>query len=191
MKKVIRNMFVMIDMDKQWKFNMIEKKGLSQIVATVLIILITVSAASFIAGFLVPFVKNNLDSTECFNYRDYFTFDNEFGYNCYESRAENYYKISVSAKTDNSDLEEGITGLGLAFINDDDSEVFLIEEGTPPSGVRMLSDYNALLSLPKSGELRSYNYSSDKIFNSAKIYSILKSGRECEVSDTIEIGVCD
>ena len=39
-----------------WKFKMTNKRGLSAVVATVLLILITIVGVGIIAGFVVPFV---------------------------------------------------------------------------------------------------------------------------------------
>ena len=46
------------------------KKGLSTVVATMLIILLTLTAGSILITIVVPYVKNSLDSTECFKFRD-------------------------------------------------------------------------------------------------------------------------
>ena len=44
----------------------INKKGVSTIVSTVLILLITVSAIAIISTILIPYVKKSLSSTDCF-----------------------------------------------------------------------------------------------------------------------------
>lgn len=71
------------------------KRGLSEVVATMLTVLITIAAISFIASLVIPFVRNGLSSsTECFPAKDYFKFDDSQGYNCYDSAGR--YALSVT-----------------------------------------------------------------------------------------------
>src|SRR3989344_5792844 len=65
------------------------KKGLSPIIATVLLILLTVSAATFISVYLFEWFPDEFEKTKCNNYIDYFYFNNEFGFNCYENSGNN------------------------------------------------------------------------------------------------------
>lgn len=63
---------------------MFGKKGLSAVVATVSLVLLTFAAVVVISSFIIPLVRDNLnEGTECSAYRDYFFFEEEFGYNCY------------------------------------------------------------------------------------------------------------
>ncbi len=166
------------------------KKGLSQIIATVLLILLTVSAAVFIANFLVPWYRGQLDSTECFTYRDYFSFEDEFGYNCYKKNTPNNYLISVTAKTELNETQQNVVGFGLALLSGGESIVLTVMDNTLPSGIFMNSNLSANLTIPKSGEVRTYYHNNSMVFESAKIYPILKSGRKCEASNTIKLAQC-
>ena len=75
---------------------MMKRKGLSEVVSTVLMVLITIAAVAFVANLAIPFVKNNLQhSTECLSARDYFKFDDSLGYNCYDQTG--LYGFSVQA----------------------------------------------------------------------------------------------
>ena len=58
-----------------------KKKALSDVVATVLIILLTVIAGAIIAQFIVPYVKDSLaESSECLDYNNgYFQFEEKIG----------------------------------------------------------------------------------------------------------------
>ena len=168
-----------------------KKRGLSQVVATVLLILITVAAAVIIASFIIPWIRGGLESTECFNYRDYFTFENDFGYNCYnEYSGMNNYLISISAKSGLNETQENVVGFDLAFIKKGDSVVLTVKNGDSPLYILMNSDPRSALYLPKSGEIRTYYYNNSDVFKSAKIYPILSSGRKCEPSDTVVITKC-
>ena len=67
-----------------FNYDGIKKKGISEVVATMLLVLLAVLGVTIIAGFVVPYIKDNLSSTGCFKARDYYKFDNSFGFNCYE-----------------------------------------------------------------------------------------------------------
>ncbi len=176
-----------------------EKRGLSQVVATVLLILITVAAAVIIAGFIIPWIRGGLNSTECFNYKDYFTFENDYGYNCYRGYTDldSTYLISITAKSGLNETQENVVGFGLALIKQGDSTVLTVNGGDSPAtmGIFMNSDIEAGiegdLALPKSGEVRTYYYNNSNTFESARVYPILKSGRKCEPSDTVAITECE
>ena len=75
---------------------MINRNGLSEVVSTVLIVLITIAAVAFVANLAIPFVRNNLQSsTECLSSQGYFTFDDTQGYDCYDQNG--LYGFSVQA----------------------------------------------------------------------------------------------
>ena len=55
------------------------RKGISPVVATLLIVFVTVAAVTLVAKFIVPLVTNNLnEGTECVDYSDYFYFEEDF-----------------------------------------------------------------------------------------------------------------
>src|SRR3989338_4613044 len=153
----------------KWK-----KRGVSTIIATVLIILLTIAAAALLAQFIVPYVKDSLSgSTECLNYRDYFQFkekagNNKENYNCYQlsgsSELTKFYGASISAVGNDSSLD--IKGFNLVFIKSDGSTkpVRVIEEGKARSGseegIKNLDPSSSNLKIPKTGETYTYSYNS-------------------------------
>ncbi len=79
------------------------KKAISGVIATVLVLLITVVAAGILISFILPFVQKNLvSSTECLDYKDYLKFDSSVGYTCYDDAG--LHGFSVRAMT----LEAGV-----------------------------------------------------------------------------------
>ena len=66
---------------------------------------------------------------------------------------------------------------------------FSMEKGKKYFATSILISSN--LYLPKSGEVRTYYYNNSDIFESARVYPILKSGRKCELSDTVVITECE
>ncbi len=175
---------------------MSNRKGLSAVVATVLILLITLSLAAIIAQIIIPFVKDSLkQSTECVPYQTHFSFDSSFGYNCYKIDGNNFvYKISVKAASAESSIDDEIACFNLVIGSDGSSKVMGIKPGITGSctvgGIRNLENTcpanPGVLIIPKVGEVRSYTYTSDKILKSLEIGSLLFSGRACEVSDSIK-----
>lgn len=169
----------------------IQKRGLSTIVATVLIILITIIAIISIAQFAIPFVRNNLQrSTECTNYQNYYKFDESFSLNCYEQQGSSYV-TKLSIRRDNEEnLNSNIAGFNVVLINDDSSKPLEFRETSLPSSVLKLS--TSTLNLPKPGESLSYSFnpSSSTIYTKAEVYPVLKNGRICSISDKINLIKC-
>ena len=78
------------------------KKGISAIVATVLIILITVAAVTIIWAAIIPMIKDNLSgSTVCFDASAALSVSRD--YSCYNS-SSNVTRIQVKRTTGNFDL---------------------------------------------------------------------------------------
>ncbi len=82
------------------------KKGISAVVATVLIILITVAAVTIIWAAIIPMVKTQLDrGTICLDAMSQVTLENK-GYTCYENSTG-----SVKFQVGHGASEIGLTGL--------------------------------------------------------------------------------
>ncbi len=158
-------------------------RGISTIVATVLMILITLAAFAILAGFIVPFVRDTLqESTSCLDYRDYFTFVEEFDgvrYNCFDVSNQG---ISVKAK--NLDEEIDVKEFGLVFGTEGDSKSVGLDE------LRVLGSAVEKRA-PNPGETITYVYETNVRYDTIDIYPILKSGDACEVTDSIKIVNCD
>jgi len=184
---------------------MIKKRGISPVIATVFIVMMTVAAASIIYAIVIPFVKNNLvKSSECVPYSDYYKFDTSFGFNCYQRKPSGdiIYGVSVKANTANN-LPENVAGFALRFMtkegiakrvnvkeggnaSTEGGKVWLLNESANPKGI------NPILQIPKRGEIKPYAYNSTEsgIFGSVEIYPILKSERICEKTDSVNIVEC-
>jgi len=186
------------------------KKGVSTIVAAVLLILLTISAVVLLLSFIKPFVENNLKrSTECLPYKEYFQFEERFvnnsgsyNYNCYKSPVSpdtNYLTgIMVKAGTNLSGEEmKNLKGFVLVFKKDSASESIQVTDGRTVSsssgGIRILGDPATVtaITINKPGEMITYVYDSSNQYKDVEIYPLLKSDRICdEKSDSIKIKVC-
>lgn len=179
-----------------------EKKGLSSVVSTLLLILLTITAVSVAASFIVPFVRNNLEDTSCFEFRDYFKFDDSLGYNCYRenSPGTNIYQTSIRAKNDAS-AAENVKGFAIRYVNDAGVQKFDIIDGapiTPPVNIEILGVTTGNIIIPKPSTVGvkdtypslTYTYQSTEVYEDVEIYPILKSDDLCERSDSIKIKKC-
>ena len=162
-----------------------EKRGLSPIIAVVLLLMITVVAAGIILAFVVPFVKENLSSSgECFEVLGDLKFD-ETPFNCFNS-TEDGGRTGFSVRIDN----EKIVGFRISLQSEGSSDAFDIESGTQASNIRMLLDnFNSPLEVPTRGGVRTYV--TQGIFEKLEIFPILESKRKCDMADEIKIDKCE
>ena len=171
---------------------MIGKRGVSAVVATVLLLIITIASIAIIAGVIIPFVRNSLDKgTECVGFEDYFSFEESFGnlkYNCYDD-VDGLQGASVRS-AEREDLEENIAGFELVFVRSGSSDKVSIRKDVTTTDVKML-DGNTNLEVPEAGEIRTYLYTTSETFDKIEVAPVLTSGRICAVSDSINNIVCD
>lgn len=161
---------------------MVKKRGLSDVVTTLMIVFLTIAALAVISPLFVSYVKNNLTkSTECLDYKEYFKFDNRFGYNCFRG---NNTLVSIGAGG-NEVSEQKIKGFRIVFSKDSVTKSVESNAGN----VKLLNGSNG--TVPLSGEVKTYNISlGESGFTSAGVYPILNSGRTCELSDSISLVGC-
>jgi len=163
------------------------KKGISPIIASVLIITLTIAGIAIIAGFIIPFVRESLGgATECLPYQTYFSFDETFGFNCFEGGE---IKLSIRANPLQREASE-LNEFRVVFIGEAGSESVTVKDGAPPGEVVLLDAEGDNLKVPGIGEVRTYVYSGGTNFKSMEVYPVLESGRICEVSDSINLRVC-
>ena len=165
-----------------------KKKGMSDVVANMLIILLTITSVVIVANIVIPFVNRSLESTSCFEYRDYFKFDESFGYNCFDESNDRYL---ISIKTDSN--SEKVEGFSLRFLEDGgSSSTIIIKNNTISSEVKMLEDIaNGKIIIP--GEKYSaltYNYSSNLLYDRVEVYPMIRESKICDLSDSIKLIKC-
>ena len=171
------------------------RKGLSEVIATLLIILLSVALIAILAQFIVPFIRDSLNkSTECLNYNEYFTFQEVFSskggdlrYNC---NTDNLTGFMVRAKTDN---ESGLIGFNVVLLGEVSSKRLDIRNLPRNGPLRMLNSGLSNIRVPLPGETMTYVYekqTGEEQFISAEIYPVLNSGRICDLGDTIKLIAC-
>lgn len=160
------------------------KKSQSQVIATVLLIMIVIATTVILLGFAVPFVKKQLAGTVCFDAIDKISISNNLKYTCYDIKAK---EMRVQIRIGDS---EEINGF-LIELGGASSESIQIKDQIILKNVRMYDrSYNASLELPKKNEERTYVIKRE-VVESVKIYPILKDGSSCDTSDFLEkVDVC-
>ncbi len=168
------------------------KRGISPVVATVLIIMITIAAVAALYGVIVPFVKDALTkSSECMGYMEFYTFD-ESGYNCYEDiDGSRLYAFSIKTKF-NEELASESDSLKIVLTRKDaTSTQFEIKDDEQKEDVWIMGEQGGILRVPGAGSIISYVYSTTEEFERAELYPVLLSGRICgNEKDSIQLREC-
>ena len=173
------------------------KKGISAIVAEVLIILLTIVVAGIVSIVIVGNVQNwTHDTSECFPYKDYFTFDTSLGYTCYDT-TQQLTSVAVQSLGGKEEIDEKVAGFDLVFhdqgstivkhVRDQDASGYT----APADGVWMAQSYTSNIQIAKGGNTFSYVYRGGKRYSPVEIYPVLTSGRVCPVTDRVNINVCE
>jgi len=170
----------------------LKKRGVSPVVATVLILLITVVAASIISVFVIPFVREGLSGgQECFEILGDLSFDSS-PYNCnyINSSDSNIQRTGFSIRMDS----DKIIGFKVSLLKSGSADSYEITNGTTDpdviSVIAMLGqNFGNTLVIPDGGGVRTYI--ANDLFDRVELFPIVGTGRLCEQSDTIEIETCN
>jgi len=180
------------------------KKGVSEVIATVFLILLTVAAVVALISFIKPFTEKNLgDSTECLPFINFYKFQEYFSnssgnyiYNCYQSKPSSTL-IGATVKTGtnlSTDDMEKLDGFVLLFSDDSESKSVNLTNGKVSSGgigdIWRIGQPNSQLAINKPNEVITYVYNSSKSFSKLDVYPLLKNGRICEKTDSLKIKSC-
>jgi hypothetical protein len=176
------------------------KKALSNVIATVVLVLLVVVAISIIATFVIDFARQGLDeSSECLPYKEYLEFDEqafkddvgeEYKFNCGFEDGDDFYSVlSIRAKVLE---EEEVNGINAVFIKEGLSKPMNVINGVAKTNeVRMWDESLTELKIPNGGETQTYLFKLGENFEKAEIHVILESGGACEKSDSIKLRECE
>lgn len=161
------------------------KRGVSPVIATVLLLVLTIVIGGVIFSVVIPFVKDSLGNSKvCLEALESVEFA-ESKFNCYKQTAP--YDTGFSIKLN----KDGITGFRVALIDSNgNSDVKDIKPSPaqPPEGIRMVGGSNVAFSFPSVGGQRSYV--ANKQYSRAEISPIVQSGKICAVADVVEFTPC-
>ena len=164
-----------------------QKRGVSELIATVLLIGVTISAAAMIYSFVVPLIQSNIEqSQKCVSGLLEITRD----YTCYNISSKELY---IEIERSNADVN--VTGIQILLSGGQSSGGVLIKEGP---GTKEVRDFNPSLNLtiPKKGESNTYvinmtalGFAPESATASALVQ--LKIGEKlCGVSSQMAVGNC-
>ncbi len=169
-------------------FSRIEaKRGLSPVITTILLILLSVAAVIIIAGVIIPFVRDTTkEGKECFDAMDQLSINTESGYTCYYNNgSNNIANITIKRGT----KETALIGFIIAVSGGGNSKTFEIKEGKV-EGVRMI-DGTEDIKIPGKGEERTYSITTDlPRVDYAEAAPIMEDGKMCNPTDKAEISAC-
>ncbi len=157
------------------------KHSQSQIVSSVLLILLVVAAIVLIFAFVIPFIKDRLNSGDCLDVTG--KVEISTGYTCYNDETSGNEVMQVQINVGNvKDLIEGFSiELGGASTNN-----YEIKNNIKVTDVIMCGGSNDILELPPNDNTeRTYVISSSEKPNIVRVYPILKGGKVCGVSDSV------
>ncbi len=161
------------------------KRSQSQIISTILLILLAVSAAAIIMAFAIPFVNEQLSASNCFEVADKIEITNNPQYTCYDNTATpEQMRVQVHIK-DTEDIQGFIIEL-----SSDSSQTYTIKDNTQTAGVTMFNN-SPNLQLPSQNQETTYKIDSATKPETVRVYPILTSGKTCETSQTaLDVNDC-
>lgn len=171
---------------------MMNKKAVSPVITTILLILVAMAAVGIIAGFVIPFIRENLRG-DCFQAIEQIEIDAGSKYTCYRTiagedgtlgTADDYFLLTVSVKRGAKPL--GIESFKITVFGGGSSNSFDIREPSTPESVAgkvaMLGG-GQILEVPKVGEMRTYQFNITlPEITSAELYPVV-GGRQCNEAD--------
>lgn len=160
------------------------KKGQSQVVTSVLLILIVIALAVIVLNFSTSFVNDKLSETGCFDViqGDGVRFVDNKKYTCFKEGEIDEIFLQVSVGDVNDSLSGFLIELGGAS-----TRSIEIKDGEIIEGVRMSEGaYGDPVSLPPSRNSARTYVIQGSFPDIVKIYPILNDDQVCEASDSID-----
>lgn len=171
------------------------KRGVSPVVATVLIVLLTVILTGIIAIMVKNFTEKSIEeSAKCYLYRDYFKFEESFGLTCINISEGNITSFSLQAGRVSEDLPAPLIGLNVVLKNPGISNVKKIRIGENSSqaleGIWRPDEPFQNLVIPNQGEIVTYSYNTTMIYREIEVYPVIEGEQICPITDSISLHLC-
>jgi len=161
------------------------KKGVSPVVATVLLLVLTIVIGAVVFSVVLPFVNKSLgESKSCLDVFDSVEFP-ESKFNCVISGNPGMTGFSIKINKDE------INGVKVALIDSSgNSDVFDIRKDAQYPELKMAGaiTFGDLLGFPTVGGQKTYV--ANKVYEKAEISALTDSGDVCSVADVIEFKIC-
>lgn len=153
------------------------KKGLSQVVGTLMMVLVAIALIAGLWGTISSFVNERVEGSQaCYGIYDQLVLDSD--YTCFNSTSNETY-VSISRK----DIDLDSILVSVAF--GDDSIVFEVKEGNNKiTDVTNYFDRNENITLPSKSGGRTYRISRNSIPTSINIAPKI-NGKQCDSTDSL------
>jgi flagellin-like protein len=167
------------------------KRGLSEVVSTVLLILLTVAAAVIVSSFSIKFVMDYISKGDCIKYAQMVEIINNPEYTCYNSTSGNEnMRIQIGIKDLESKYYDKLIGFKVILYNNGVSNSYDITNGTGGSGnVRMIRDNaSEIITIPGIASEKTYIITGiTSKPNSTIVYPVLKDKSCAEAKSELNI----
>lgn len=160
------------------------RKGVSPIIATVLLVILTLVAVGILAAFVIPFVNDSFKgSKECFEVLGKVKFDGESLYNCRVTGTTPRTGFSIRMDTGEAFALKAI------LTKNGRGDTVSIENGTASTSIHMLgAPLGQALEVPFKGGVRTYV--ANDWYDRVEINAVLKSGKVCETREVLTLSDC-
>lgn len=156
-----------------------KKNAQSEVISTILLILLVIASIAVIMGFVIPLVKDQLKKNECFDYSGKIEIINNEKYTCYNMSAKNL-SIQIHFGDIDEESTNPIKGIKMIVNSEGKSENFEIIPPNSNPNERVYMYSGGILEIPKKNSERAYNIINiNSRPNSTAVYFILNDGREC------------
>lgn len=145
------------------------KKSLSDIIATVLIVMLTIAAASILFFFIVPWIKDMLADTKACSSIQPLISVVEGKYTCHTQS-----NTSVMLKINLNEIE--VSGFAISLVSAGSGKSYTITNNSQVSGVSMFN-HDTILIMPDKGGSETYIF--DISSDSVEVAPILANGKTC------------
>lgn len=172
-----------------------ERKAVSALVATVLLILITVAAVGIIWGAIMPMMNRAMEMGQaCLNAR--LSINTESGYTCYNSTVPGGSEVQVMIARGSEEFD--LAGMHLIVSGGGESRTFAVRADAGNDDVRMFDDavYTNTEDLPNVNEERTYvvDTSTFTAVDEIKVAPIAQVGnteKVCDISSRTMLVACE
>ncbi len=164
----------------------LNKKGISPVMATILIILVVIVLGGLLAKYAIPFVKDIFGREDCFDALNEINFDKSSDYNCWYSDTDKQ-RTGFSIKIES----ENIRGFRVGLLQSGSTEIVDVEDGVTSNLLRMSYQQSFGLPLEANNEGGVRIYVANGAYDRVDIFPILSDGHVCgEASKSLEIIQC-
>lgn len=191
LKKINKNADSLLHLDNKINIFPKCKRSQSEVISTILLVLIAIVAITTVSMFIISFVNSQIEKSKCIELFNppIIEIRNNPLYTCYNP-TDNIMRVQVHFSETKSSLEGFVITIGGA-----DSKTYKILNGLDGTsiGVTMFTEDDPILVLPADNTEKTYLITLTVTTppENLQIHPILKGGRVCESSSRVSpINVC-